>query len=215
MSKYKSILYMFLVTTIGFALFHFVLLFTCSEALYTQSLALILVPYGFPILMAAIAWNEACKDRKVWRKASVFMAVLFALSYLAMTGHVTIAFVIQKDSYMNIYFNVPLWYIVPMLVFAILWGITKKNPMIEVRTQKKTIVGKVISVLPILLLIAMVVHIAIVAVIEIIRQINAPLSTSAPWWIMPFVIALVYIAVIAVALLLRGIYNFVQRHKNS
>lgn len=215
MSKYKSLLYVFLITTIAFTVFHFTLLFTCTQTLHTQSLSIILISYGFSILMAALAWNEGCKDRNVWHKAGVVMAALFAVSFLAMALHVTIAFMVRSYDYMNIYFNVPLWYAVPMYIFAILWALTKRNPIIEMNPRERTVVGKIIDAVPVVLLIVMGVHVLIVTVKDVIRQITDPLATSFPWWAMPLLIALAYIAAIGVALLIRGIYNYVQRHRKE
>ena len=211
MSKYKSLLYKFLITTIAFIVFHFMLLFTCTGSVYTQSLSVVLISYGFPILMAALAWNEGCKDRNVWEKAGVVMAVLFAVSYLVMVLHVTIAFMVRSYDYMNIYFNVPLWYAVPMYIFAILWALTKRNPVIEMNPRERTVVGKIIDAVPVVLLIVMLIHCGVVAIIDAVRLMNKPMATSFPWWAAPLLIALAYIAAIGVSLLIRGIYNYAKR----
>lgn len=215
MSKYKSLLYVFLITTIAFTVFHFTLLFTCTQTLHTQSLSIILISYGFSILMAALAWNEGCKDRNVWKKAGVVMAALFAVSFLAMALHVTIAFMVRSYDYMNIYFNVPLWYAVPMYIFAILWALTKRNPIIEMNPRERTLAGKMIDAVPVALLIAMLIHCGVVAIIDAVRLMNKPMATSFPWWAAPLLIALAYIAAIGVSLLIRGIYNYFQRHRKE
>ena len=214
MSKYKSVLRAFLVVTIAFALFHFLLLTGSSEQIHTDSFILVLLPYGFPILMASLTCREANEDRIAWRKGGFVMATLFAIAYLGMVAHVTIACLMQKESYVNIYFNVPLYYLVPMFVFAILWGTMKKNSLVDIKNEKKTVVGKALSVLPMLLLVAMFVHAGIVAVIDIVRQYGSAIpSTSAPWLVMPLVVSLAYIVAIGLALLLKGIYQYVKNRK--
>ena len=210
MKKYKTLFQLLYVLAICVAFLHLIfLVISNTMAVGIESILLNVIPYGLPIFVFASAVGACREDKARWSKAGFVMMTVFVLSFLAMSAHVTIAYVISRQSFINTYFNVPLLYAVPLLLFAMLWLATKKTP--EQKKVKKTIWDKIFNRLPVALLIAMIIHCVVVAIIDAVRLMNNALATSAPWWVMPLLIALAYIAAIGVALLIRGIYNYAKR----
>ena len=208
MKKFSFILLTLL--SIGVMALHFIL-FDKSNTMEVgiESFLLNVIPYGLPILVFSLASHASGKGKPRWSKVGVIMMTLFVLSFLALSAHVTIAYFVSKQDFINTYFNVPLLYAVPLLLFAMLWLATKKAP--EQKKTQKTVFGKIFNGLPVVLLIAMLIHCGVVAIIDAVRLMNKPMATSFPWWAMPLLIALAYIAAIGVALLIRGIYNYAKR----
>lgn len=200
----KTVFVILQILAIFFAVLHFAFLSISAPTVDPQSILLNLFPYGLPILIFALAVRSCATDKPRWSRSGIANMTLFALTFIAMSAHVTLAFFYSKNSFINVYFNVPIIYLVPLLLFSILWLGTKNVTMNQ---GKKGVFGKLISILPKLLLIAMVIHTVIASVAEIVRQSGGIPSTSAPWWVMPLVISLGYVVAIAFALLLRGIYN--------
>ena len=212
MKKFSFILLTLL--SIGVTALHFIL-FDQSNTMEVgiESFLLNVIPYGLPILVFSLASRASGKGKPRWSKAGANMMALFVLSFLVMSAHVTIAYFASKQDFINTYFNVPLLYAVPLLLFALLWLAMKKAP--EQKESKKTIGDKIINGLPVALLIAMLIHCGVVAIIDAVRLMNKPMATSFPWWAAPLLIALAYIAAIGVSLLIRGIYNYFQRHRKE
>lgn len=212
MRKYKALFGLLYVLSITVTFLHLIfLVISNTMAVGIESLLLNAIPYGLPILVFSSA-RRACRAEKPrWSKAGFVMMTTFILSFLAMSAHVTLAFFLAKEAFINIYFNVPILYAVPLLLFAMLWLAMRRAPV--KRSRKETLVGKFLSALPVFVLIAMLVHCGVVAAIEIYRQVSGPLATSAPWWVMPLLVAFWYVIALMVVLLLRGIYNYAQRHK--
>lgn len=214
MKKYKTLFRILYASAVCVAFLHLIFLtISNTMAVGIESFFLNVIPYGVPIFAFASALNACREDKPRWSKAGFILMTLFVLSFLVMSAHVTIAYFVSKQSFINTYFNVPLLYAVPLLLFAMLWLATKKAP--EQKKVKKTIWDKIFNRLPVALLIAMLIHCGVVAIIDAVRLMNNALATSAPWWVMPLVIALAYIAAIGVALLIRGIYNYAQRHRKE
>ena len=224
MVKYKRSIAIFLLSTIAFAIMHFTLLFTVKQALHYEDLILAVVPYGFPIFMAFLARGEVRQGRPIWKKTGGVMAVLFALCYFAMITRVSLAYAFDKANYFNVYFNEPLLFSVGMIPFAVLWALTKGNSAKQVPSNAyqakegrnkngQSRMAKFLSVLIVLALIAMVVHCGWISVVELMRQMDKPLSTSFPWWVMPVLLAFAYFAVIGVLFALRWLCNRADRKK--
>ena len=193
------------------AVLHFAFLVISSGTVDTQSLVLILLPYGLPIFIFASAYRYCKNDMSAWSKSGFLTMALFALTFIAMSAHVTLAYFYSSESFINIYFNIPVLYSPILFLFAILWAGTKT---VYNTSGKKGIIGRFISVLPKLLIIAMIIHTVVVSVVEITRQLNGPLITSAPWWVSPLIIALCYLIAIAVSLIIRVIYNRIKSTKS-
>ena len=214
MKKHKTIFNLLFFLSIGFTILHLIfVVISNTMSIGIESVLLNVIPYGLPILVFSSTSRTCRTDKPRWRKAGFIMMTLFALSFLAMSAHVTLAFFFSKEAFINIYFNIPILYAIPMILFALLWVAMKKAP--EKRAGEKTRVGKFLSALPVLVLIAMLVHCGVVSAIEIYRQVSGPLTTSFPWWVLPLLIAFWYIVALALALVVRGIYNFVQKRKNA
>ena len=208
MKAYKTIFGLLFILAILFTVLHLVLLVISNTmSIGIESILLNVLPYGLPIWIFAATRRACIADKPHWSKVGFVMMTLFTFAFLAMVTHVTLAYFYSNEAFINIYFNVPLLYSAPLILFAVLWAGMKNKVTVK---GERTGAGKVISALPILVLGVMVVHVGAVSVMEIARQINGPLSTSAPWWVMPLLIAFVYIAVLGIALLIRGIYNRVK-----
>ncbi len=203
MKKYKTVFDLLFILAIFFAILHFVFLGISAPQVDVGSMVMNLIPYGLPVLVFASARRACANDKPRWSRSGFFSMALFALSFLAMSIHVTIAFFYANESFINIYFNLPIIYSVPLLLFAILWLGTKK--VVAVRGEAG-ILGKLITASPAILLVAMIIHVASASIMEIIRQTNGPLMTSAPWWVTSLLVSFAYIAAMVIALLVRAIY---------
>ena len=175
-----------------------------------QSLILNVIPYGLPILIFALASRQSSGSTPDWSIAGNVNMTLFALTFVAMSAHVTLAYFFSEESFINVYFNVPIIYSAPLLLFAILWAGTKNSLQ---NSAEQGILGRIINSLPTLLVIAMVINVVVVSVVEIIRQSGDMLFTSAPWWVSPLLVAFCYVAVISLSLIIRGVYNRIASNR--
>ena len=210
MTKHKTSFALLEIFAILIALLHFVFLSISTTMVDTQSLILNLIPYGLPIWIFACARNNCADDKPVWSKSGFVAMVLFALTFVAMSAHVTLAFFLSGEAFINVYFNIPVVYSAPLLLFAVLWAGTKNN---RANREEKGFVGRFITILPKILLITMISHTVTVSVIEIVRQSGGIPSTSAPWWVMPLVISFCSIIAIAISLLIRSSYNRITANR--
>ena len=195
MKKYKWIFSGMLFLSVLVAIAHVVMLFLSnSMAIGLESMILNVIPYGLPILIFYLA-RRGCKKRsKPWSKRGGLMMALFIVCFLVMSAHVTLAFFSAKESFVNVYFNVPILYTVPLLLLAILWAALK--PDFKTRSKKKTF----FNVLPWILILAMLAHCCVVSAIALC---STEVTTSAPWWVSPLLISLAYIPLIALAFLIK------------
>lgn len=206
----KTVFVILQILAIFFAILHFTFLSVSTPTVDPQSMLLNFLPYGLPILIFGLAGRSYESDKPRWSRSGVVNMVLFTLTFIAMSAHVTLAFFYSNNSFANSYFNIPIIYTVPLLLFAVLWYGTKN--IVNLRGERGAF-GKLISVLPKLILIAMAVHIIIASVAEILRQSGGLPSTSAPWWVIPLIITTCYIIALAFALLMRGIYDRIKAEK--
>ena len=196
MKKYKWIFSGMLFLSVFVAVAHFVMLFVSNDmAIELESMILNVIPYGLPIFLFYLARRACKKDAKAWSGRGGFMMALFIVCFLVMSAHVTLGFFSAKESFINVYFNVPILYTVPLLLLAILWAALKTS--YKTRPAKKTFFGK----LPWLLLLAMLVHCCVVSVIALC---GTEVTTSAPWWVSPLLISLAYIPFIALAFVIKN-----------
>ncbi len=165
-----------------------------------ESFLLNVLPYGIPMVAFARARGRYKKEEARPAKGEGVFGVLFALSYLVMLAHVTAAGLSTDKlgnpvAFINVYFNIPIIYLVPMALFGIADMHARAKP-----SKDATKTAKILYALPLVLLWGMVGHCGIVCAIE---YTNRSLSSSAPWWIMPLVIGFAYLAA---ALVFCGVY---------
>ena len=161
------------------------------------SLLLLVLPYGLPILIFSLA-NRSLESGKVWTKARYWMLGLFMASALAMFGHVTLAFFFSKNSFINVLFNVPLFYVLPMMLFALLWAFSVEKVRVEGENKKR---GHVLSTI---VAIIMGIHCGYVGITDYLHYIKSgPLGSSAPWYLLVLLLAFGY-------LILLGIVMFIE-----
>ena len=207
MRKYNKLFYCLYALSIMVTILHLVfMLISNTMSVGIESLLLNAIPYGLPILVFSSCWRHCREAQPRWTRKGFWMAALFILTFLAMNAHVTLAFFFSKDAFINTYFNVPILYLVPLLIFWMLWLAMKGRKV----KKQKTKVGKFFDKLPLVCLVVMLIHCGIVSGMEIYRQMNRPLATSAPWWVSPLLVSLVYVVVIGLALLIKGIYHRVK-----
>lgn len=165
------------------------------------SLLLLVLPYGLPILLFSVA-RRGLEKRKTWSKICGFWMGLFICTTLLMFGHVTALKFVGNNSFINVLFNLPLVYLLPMLLFAILWKFTLEVPMIDGVKQKRkgTILIKLIGF-------AMVVHCGIIGVGDYLRYAQGSYASSAPWYLMTLILVFAYLLSLAVAVLIVGLLN--------
>lgn len=156
------------------------------------------IPYGLLIAVFALfRYRFKIIEGKILLADAVFFA-LFSLIYATMAVHITVDGAI--NGFKNAYLNLPLIYLAPSMVTAIICAVVQTRPKREDKTLKK-----VLFVLPVVLLFAMAVHCTALAIIELSRE---NLITSAPWWTMPLICALCYLVGVA---LLFGVYTICSR----
>lgn len=165
------------------------------------SLLLLVLPYGLPILLFSVA-RRGLEKGKTWSKICGFWMGLFICTTLLMFGHVTALKFVGNNSFINVLFNLPLVYLLPMLLFAILWKFTLEVPMIDGVKQKRkgTILIKLIGF-------AMVVHCGIIGVGDYLRYAQGSYASSAPWYLMTLILVFAYLLSLAVAVLIVGLLN--------
>ncbi len=207
MIKHKNVFTVLFILAIFVAVLHFVFLGISTPQVDVGSIVMNLLPYGLPILVFASARSVCVKDKPRWSLSGFVSMTLFALSFIAMSVHVTYAFFYSSESFINVYFNLPIIYFVPLLLFAILWLGTKRRITVQ---GEIGIFGKLIIASPAIILAMMVIHVAIASINEIIQQSDGLPMTSAPWWVTSLIISLAYIAALMVALLIRAIYSRIQ-----
>ncbi|MBQ8302267.1 MAG: hypothetical protein IJX97_01795 [Clostridia bacterium] len=192
------------------ALLHFIFLSISTPMVDTQSMLLILLAYGLPIWVFACARNDCIDGKPSWSKSGFITMALFTLTFIAMSVHVTLAYFLSNEAYINVYFNMPIIYSALLLLFSILWAGTKNSVK---NAAGQGIIGKIITRLPATLVVFMTVNVIVVSVIEILNQSGDIPSTSAPWWVSPLIIALCYIVAIGISLLIRRAYNSITANK--
>lgn len=206
MIKHKNTFNALFILAIFVAVLHLVFLGISTPQVDVGSMVMNLIPYGLPILVFASARGACVKDKPSWSRSGFLSMALFSLSFLAMSVHVTYAFFNSSQPFINAYFNLPIIYSAPMLLFAILWIGLKRR----VTVKGQGVFGKFIVASPAIILVAMVIHVVIASVNEIIEQSDGLPMTSAPWWVTSLIISLAYIAALTIALLIRAIYNRVR-----
>ncbi|MBP3402183.1 MAG: hypothetical protein J6K85_03885 [Clostridia bacterium] len=207
MIKHKNTFNALFILAIFVAVLHLVFLGISTPQVDVGSMVMNLIPYGLPILVFASARGASVKDKPTWSRSGFLSMALFSLSFLAMSVHVTYAFFNSSQPFINAYFNLPIIYSAPMLLFAILWLGLKRR----VTVKGHGVFGKFIVASPAIILVAMVIHVVIASVNEIIEQSDGLPMTSAPWWVTSLIISLAYIAALTIALLIRAIYNRVRK----
>ena len=208
MNKHKTVFNLLTITAVFFPVLHLIFLGISSPTIDVGSMILNLIPYGLPIWMFASARSACVKDKPCWSVSGFVTMALFALSFLAMSIHVTYEFFCSNESFINIYFNLPIIYSVPLLLFAILWIGTKRKVNLNGNIG---IFGKSIITSPVIVLIAMAIHVAVASINEIIRQSDGIPMTSAPWWVTSLIISFIYIIALIIALLIRAAYIRIKR----
>ncbi len=169
-----------------------------------ESIFLNVLPYGIPIF----AFARARKGEAVSRADNV-LCTLFSLSYLAMIVHVTVAGIIDNDSFTNIYLNLPLIYLFPITLFGLGWMLVHTMPR-----KGSRVMHKILYTVLLLVIGAMVLHCGIVAVRSIIRYASGPIATSFPWWASALYTFLYYVIPVLAVLLIYGLYYwFINRRK--
>jgi len=210
MIKHKNTFNALFILAIFVAVLHLVFLGISTPQVDVGSMVMNLIPYGLPILVFASARGACVKDKPSWSRSGFLSMALFSLSFLAMSVHVTYAFFNSSQSFINVYFNLPIIYSAPMLLFAILWLGLKKRVTVQ---GSNGIFGKLILASPAVILVAMVIHVVIASINTIIKQSDGLPTTGAPWWVTSLIIALVYIAILMIALLIRVIYNHIREKR--
>lgn len=210
MIKHKNTFNALFILAIFVAVLHLVFLGISTPQVDVGSMVMNLIPYGLPILVFASARSASVKDKPSWSRSGFLSMALFSLSFLAMSVHVTYAFFNSSQSFINVYFNLPIIYSAPMLLFAILWLGLKRRVTVQ---GSNGIFGKLILASPAVILVAMVIHVVIASINTIIKQSDGLPTTSAPWWVTSLIIALVYIAILMIALLIRVIYNHIREKR--
>lgn len=169
------------------------------------SLPLNVIAYGLPVLLSVWACKEWKKEQPRWHMEDNVMGGLLAASFFAMVIHVTIeAFL---SNMINSYFNLPLIYTIPISIFALAWWMIRIKPTAE--TDR---IGKILFTLPPLAICAMIVHCTISIIIE---TTNNSMTTSAPWWVMPLLIGLIYLVAALLLLIPYLVYTAIQKRKNT
>ncbi len=213
MRKYKRILGVFWLLTVLFAALHFCFYELARE--YRdwgwEPLVVPALGYLFPVVISAVAWREACANRKKWRKVAFMAAGAFAVLYLLMVAGITWIFLTDKGDYRGYYLNEPLLFAVIFFVLAVIWGIAKGNPAFVI--EKKTWLGKIIYALPTLVFVALCLHLGYLGIYLLLHYKG--MTTSFPAWILFAVYIIQYMIVIVGTLLLKGIYNFILRRKKE
>ena len=208
MSKkcYKICFFVLLLLSVAAALAHFVWAIADDEHVYgIDGFLLNLLPYGLPILTFALVWRGLKKEQPCWCMADTVLGVLFSLSFIAMAVHVTIAGALQGMA--NVYFNLPVIYAVPLCLFALIWLAVRLRPQTGAVT-----VQKVLYALPVLPLAAMVVHCGILCVTELSRD---SMASSAPWWVLPLAVAMLYLCIALLLLAVYVVYCAVLRRRQK
>ena len=207
----KTISFALLLASVGVfaahAVWYFIILLLSdgSYGFNMQSFLLNLLPYGLPILTFALVWRGLKKEQPSWCAADTVLSALFSLSFIAMAVHVTIAGALQGMA--NVYFNLPVIYAVPLCLFALIWLAVRLRPQTGAVT-----VQKVLYALPVLPLAAMAVHCGILCVTELSRD---TMASSAPWWVLPLAVAMLYLCIALLLLAVYAVYCAVLRRKQK
>ncbi len=202
MRKYKKYLLVFLMFTVYFAIVDFLLAAVLGGSIeFSVWRDRVLPVYVFPIFIAIVAWNEARIDRKEWSGLGTLMAGLFALTYLAMVAYLLLRAVLNTPDYTAYYKTHPAVFFVPMLIFAELWMVTKKNAPFEIKKQPWY--GAVLYALPYVIAVLMCAHVGLV----VSAVLADPSKFVSPWWVAPIKLAYRYVSVIALAIMARQIYK--------
>lgn len=169
------------------------------------SLFLNVIAYGLPILVSAWACREWKKEQPRWHMEDNVLGGLLALSFIVMVIHVTIYGLLSD--FINSYFNLPIIYTIPIVLFGFVWWIVRIKP-----TSDTKLLGKILYALPIITICAMIVHCTISCIVEIIKT---SIASGAPWWVMPLIIGLIYLVVALLLLIPYLIYTKIQKRKNA
>lgn len=206
--KRRALGMLFSLLAIGLLLAHLWLLYLDADKriddFILSSLPLLVVPYGLPIFV--FTWSAAtlCKAQPRWQKSDSVFLTLFSLVYFVMAGHVTAEWFFSKESFANIFFNLPVVYTLPLLFVGIVWLWLRMKP-----PKHSPFFGKFLYILPLLLFVAAIVHCGILSFLP------TPPGTSAPWWVMPLMYGLGYLGLALLCMVILGIYRFAQKRKTE
>ena len=92
MNKYKMVFSLLTILAVFFSVLHFIFLGISAPMIDAGSMVMNLIPYGLPILVFASARSACVKDKPRWSISGFVTMTLFALSFLAMSVHVTYEF---------------------------------------------------------------------------------------------------------------------------
>ena len=171
----------------------------------SQNVFFSLIPYGISILTFALVWRALCRAQPRWCAADTVLDILFSLSFLAMAVHVIVGGIVNgfKDAFSNL----SMYYVVPLCAIAFVWLVVRVRP-----GKGAPVAGKVLYALPVAAMAAMAVHCGILCIKELLCN---KLASSMPWWVLPVLIALLYLAAALVLLAVYGVYRLIRRRKNG
>lgn len=168
-------------------------------------LVTLLLPYGVSVLTFALVWRVLCRMQPRWCAADTVLGILFALSFLAMAVHVTVAGIVGKI--VDVYPNLPLYYLITLGILAFVWLIVRVRP-----GKGSPLAGKVLYALPVAALAAMAVHCIAICIAQMAREGGA---TGAPSWVELLLCVVTYLAAALVLLAVYGVYRLIRRRKNG
>ena len=170
----------------------------------SQNVFFSLIPYGISILTFALAWRALCRAQPRWCAADTVLGLLFLLSFLAMAVHVIVGGIV--NGFEDAFSNLSMYYVIPLSAIAFVWLVVRVRP-----GKGAPLADKVLYALPVAAMVAMAVHCGILCIKELSRN---KLASSMPWWVLPVLVALLYLAAALVLLAVYGVYRLIQRRKN-